>query len=163
MLRQPLQNEVERAARFARGNHGDEDRRKVARMTSQGIGETDATLDLPAYLPQRLGQALMAGMLNRELQGAIEWHAGREQRGGAARPQRDGGAAVETACRTGRRLRRGYFVDGDGIQLPARQVLQHFPARRSLHGPFDELAAGSRRAVAIANRHASPAGLRRPS
>src|SRR5205807_3144686 len=103
-------------------------------MALQRVRQADSTLYLAPYIAQHVRQTIVPRMLDRELQRTIEWHSRTEQRGGAAGPQCQSRPAAEPAASARRRPCRD-LGDGHRIQLPTRQILEHFASRGRLERP----------------------------
>ena len=93
-------------------------------------------------------------MLEREGERPVEGHAGAEQRGGVAGPQRHGGAPAEPPPGSGHTVARR-FVQRDGVQVLPTQLREHRLTGRGLDHAFDDVPVWGRRPVAEANAHPS--------
>ena len=96
----------------------------------------------------------MRGVLERERERPVEGHAGAEQRGGIAGPQRHGGAPAEPPPRSGDAA-AGRFINGDRVEMLPAQLRQDGLPRRRLDHAFDDVPVRGRRPVPEANAHPS--------
>ena len=88
MFGEPLEHDLECAARLAGGHHGDEQRVEIPLVLRQSVGEALAALHRAADMPDSLRQPLMLGVGRGEREDAVERHSGSEQRGRVPGPQR---------------------------------------------------------------------------
>jgi hypothetical protein len=86
--RDALQHVVEHAARFAGGDHRDDQRGKDARAACQRRAQRITALDLREHLAQRIAETVVTGAFDGHLQRAPHRHAGANQ-GGEGAEERD--------------------------------------------------------------------------
>src|SRR5438876_582074 len=154
VLRQPIEHDLERSAGLAGRDHRNEQWVEVAGVPCQGVGQARAFLDRAAHLAHRLSEPVMTRMLGREGERPVQGHAGTQQRGDVAGPQRDGRPAAQSPPRA-RHAVGCRFVHRDRIELPAPPLREPRLARIRLDHPFHRVAVERRGLVAEPRPHPS--------